>query len=145
MEVSEKYHDLNKKQIKKCSLVKKEKIIRFFGYVMFFRFFLLIIIDNVNSRIIQMKSSYIIVKINGIGKKNVFSGLKSPDCFPRFPSPNEVYINGVEQNSISSEYNLNLTENEIKLYWNTNVTTCNCLFAQCKDIIEIDFSHFDTT
>ena len=74
MEVSEKYHDLNKKQIKKCSLVKKEKIIRFFGYVMFFRFFLLIIIDNVNSRIIQMKSSYITLKINDIGKKKYFLG-----------------------------------------------------------------------
>ena len=69
MEVSEKYHDLNKKQIKKYVLIKKEKFIKFFGYVMFFNFFLLIIIDNANSRIIQMKSSYITLKINDIGKK----------------------------------------------------------------------------
>ena len=98
-----------------------------------------------NSSDMKVDSSYITLKINGPGDKNIFFNLKVLEYLPRCDQPNEVYINQVKQESVLNHYKFNETNNIVILVWNTIVTSCNCLFLGCKDIKEIDLSHFDTS
>ena len=100
-------------------------------------------VDNFSKN--ETNISYITLRIKDTGLKNVFNGFYSPDCFPFFPNPNEVYINNIKQDEVLSQYNFNETDNEIVLLWNETMTRCNCLFLRCKDIYDIDFSNFDTS
>ena len=91
------------------------------------------------------KNSSIILWIEGIGIKNVFSSSSSflgYTCSPMFTKPNEVYINKIKKNQVLSQYSFNQTENEVILIWNQPVNNCNCLFNDCKDIKKIDMSNF---
>ena len=94
---------------------------------------------------IKIKSSYITIKIKNNGTNAIFFGGYAPDCNPLFPKPNEIHINNFKQKIVSSSYKFKSTDNEIKLFWNTTITSCNCLFLRCKYINEIDFSNFNSS
>ena len=93
---------------------------------------------------IKVKLSYITIKIKSNGTNAIFFGYFSSACNPLFPWPKEVHINNVKQ-KVSSSYKFRSTDNEIKLFWDTKITSCNCLFLGCKNITEIDFSNFDSS
>ena len=59
--------------------------------------------------------------------------------------PNEVHINGINMIQVTHTYYLNQTENNVKLVWHNEVKSCYSMFCYCYDIIEIDFSNFDTS
>ena len=90
--------------------------------------------------IIQNKFSYITLKINGPGYKNVF--YEDDKTCDSFSPPNEVYINDIYQDKANYSYYFNDSKHEVKLIWNDQVLSPNCLFYKCKDINEIDLSHF---
>ena len=90
--------------------------------------------------IIQNKFSYITLKINGPGYKNVF--YEDDKTCDSFSPPNEVYINDIYQDKANYSYYFNDSKHEVKLIWNDQVLSPNCLFYKCKDINEIELSHF---
>ena len=88
--------------------------------------------------LIKYKSSNITLKIRGIGSKKIFS---SELNYP----PDFIYINNKLQSNVSFEYNFNRTENFVKLVWNNEITNCENMFYECKDITEMDLSNFDSS
>ena len=126
---------LNKEFIHVLKKNKFKEFEIFIIYIIFFSFFISFVYS----------SSSISLRIYGTGKKKVFLNNPTPDCLPRFTLPNEVYINNVKQDQVVSEYNFVEENNKIILVWNDTVTRCNCLFLECKDIKEINFTNFDTS
>ena len=145
----QKYHLINKNHIQieniKLTKIKRyQKPLFISGMINILILFILFnAISNMND--IIMKSSYISLKINGPGIKTVTSNIISPSCYPRYKQPDEIYINNIKQERVLNYYDFNETENEVKLFWNESVTSCNCLFLECSDIKEIDFSYFDSS
>ena len=94
---------------------------------------------------IEYNLSKITLKIKGKGIKNIF-GFESPFyCFKKDYFPNEVYINGELQNEVKYSYNFNQTDNFVDLIWNNNINSSYYMFWGCSNIIEFDFSNFDTS
>ena len=131
-----------------CILEKNIFIINIKKMMISFVFFSLlisVITKETTSKSIKMKLSYITIRIKSKGKRTFFYGGSSSNCNPLFSKPKEVYINNVKLNKASNFYQFNTTDNEIKLVWNNTVTSCNCLFFDCKYINEIDLSNFDSS
>ena len=59
--------------------------------------------------------------------------------------PDEIFINGENQEYVYNYYEFNKSINDVKIIWNKNLTNCHNMFYLCKNIIEIDLSHFDTS
>ena len=138
--------NINDKGIKiKPKKISFKNINKMIIYILLFTLFISIISIVNNFSINETSISYITLRIKDTGLKKVFNGGYYPDCFPYFPRPNEVYINNIKQNEVLSRYDFNETDNEIILLWNETVTSCNCLFLECKDIYDINFFNFDTS
>ena len=106
-------------------------------YVLFKQFS---ISSNINLSLFSY-SSFIIVKINKTGLQKAFYSGYSGYFLP----PDEIYINGINQSQINSQYDLNISNNEIKLVWNKQINNCYSMFNNCESITEIDLSHFDSS
>ena len=92
------------------------------------------IISNINYNYIY--SSYITLKIKGPGRKYISTHINYQ----------EVYINGIKNNdTLTNNYYLNDTDNEIKLIFINEIKSCEDMFIDCNDIYEIDLSNFDST
>ena len=91
---------------------------------------------------IRNKSSFITLKINGPGNKKIISNFF---CGKKYSKPDELYVNDDKKESVVYNYKFTEKENKVKFIWNGIVSNCNCLFYECKDIIEIDISHLDTS
>ena len=59
--------------------------------------------------------------------------------------PNEVYINGYNQSTVTHSYYLNQNDNNIELVWYNLIDNCQHMFYKCYDITEINLSYFDTS
>ena len=98
---------------------------------------LLLIIPNYSYEFRQnMFYSYdsiITIKVQGSGQQSIFYGGSSCNG-GIFPRPNEIYIENIKQNDIKDKYNF--------VVWYNTFSNCNCLFQDCTNIIEIDFSQF---
>ena len=73
--------------------------------------------------------------------KNIFGH----EHFVNIYYPNIIYINGEIQNSIQRAYNFNQSINYVVLIWNNYLTYCGGMFYGSSDIIEFDFSEFNTS
>ena len=129
--------NIGKNFIRHSRSIKFIKIKTFLIYFLYFGNFISIITIPMNSSII--------LKIEGPGTKNIFYNSSPFKCNPIFDRPDEVYVNKVKKDQVSSQYYFNEGDNEVILIWYTTFTSCNCLFYGCKDIKEIDFSNFDTS
>ena len=96
--------------------------------------------SNINLSLFSY-SSFIIVKINKTGLQKAFYSGYSGYFLP----PDEIYINGINQSQINSHYDLNISNNEIKLVWSEQIKSCDYMFNNCENITEIDLSHFDSS
>ena len=96
--------------------------------------------NNKNS-FIECQNNKVIIKVKGTGLNKVFdSGLSV--------YPKRILINGVEQNSISTSYEFEDSQNgynKVELIWDNIVSNCCNMFRGCSNIIEIDFSNFDSS
>ena len=93
-----------------------------------------------NNNMIKYKTSEIILKIQGTGYQNILSSFFSTSSYP-----NNIYINGIEKNSINYNYYFDEINNTVKLVWDEPIDNCNSMFKECLNIIEIDLSKFDTS
>ena len=90
--------------------------------------------------------SEITITINEKGKKYILNNeaTKIGDNSYTFDNlPSQILINGKIQNYISKEVNLNESENNITMIWDTQLTNCNVMFADLKNIVKIDLTKFD--
>ena len=128
---------LDKNKIKNIKQIKSSKLLILFLY--------LINILYSNEQIIYSSYSYITLKItNKIGNSNIINNGYN-DCGKSIPSPDEIYINGIKQSIIRSNYSFNESNNTIQLIWKKEFTTCRCMFYKCSNIEEIDLSNFNSS
>ena len=95
-----------------------------------------------NHRIFNSYNSIITIKVQGSGIQSIFYG-GSTCSAGTFTRPKEIHINNIKQDNIMDKYNFINSTNFVKLIWNNTISNCNCLFQDCINIIEIDFSEFD--
>ena len=114
----------------------KEPFISYLVTISFLFFTKLLI--GCKQRRIQLKDSIIHLKVKGIGNNYILS--------PSYNNlPNEIHIKDVKQNEITNNYNFEETENNVKLIWENEITSTKSMFNGCTNILEIDFSDFDTS
>ena len=98
--------------------------------------------DGNKERMIYSYYSNITIKVKGPGKQSIFFG--GDTCSPgKFTLPNEVFINDIIQNDVKDKYDFINPISFVKLVWYNVNNNCNCLFQDCTNIIDIDFSDFD--
>ena len=90
--------------------------------------------------LIESKFSNITLKIKGPGFKYILS----IDAEERY-YPNITYINGKQNFTRSNNYYFDKENNDVELIWYEAFSDCNGMFSLCNDIMEIDFSNFDTS
>ena len=121
----------------------KNKFIKIFLFNQKMNNSLLIIIFIINNFIkeyqlqfAEVYSSNITIKIKETGiQKIFFDGETCYSTRPKFPYPDEVYINDEIQNNISAQYNFTKEDNVIKLVWYESRENWGCLFKFCDKII----------
>ena len=146
---SQRYYPSINNFIKSQTLKNKKRIHKAFsnnskGYYVIITFVFLFFHSfsyELKQRMIFYYSSNITIKLEGLGVLNIFYGGSSCDE-GIFVRPNEVYINNDKQNDVKDKYDFDFPFNTIKLKWDNTITNFNCLFKDCINIIEIDFSEF---
>ena len=99
---------------------------------------IIIIYIIINFLILSKCDNIIKLKIN---QKGAFYILSKE--FDILSYPNETFINSEKQDSISSSYYFNDTDNIVELKWYNKITNCNYMFFDCQNIIEVDLTNFD--
>ena len=102
-----------------------------------------------NGKKIRILNGYneVIITINGTGNQTILSNSNYCGDSAGFNNiPDEILINGVPQSYTGKiVYNLENTYNNITLRWNSPLTDCNVMFSHITNIINFDFSKFDTS
>ena len=129
------------KTIDKKKLMLKVLFILYYTFISY-TFFLSLSIEcklrKIESNGIQLNDSTIFLKVKGPGNITIIS--------PFFETlPNEIYINGIQQNEVTNYYYLNESENNVTLKWKYELNSTNQMFQGCSNITEIDFSGFSTS
>ena len=100
---------------------------------------IIFLISPIFSRKFESYYSELILKIEGSGYQNLFN---STFLF----YPDEIYIKEKKiENSENFRVFLNDSENIITLKWTKQITSCKNMFSGISNILEIDFSKFDTS
>ena len=86
---------------------------------------------------VLLLSNEIIIKINGTGNQAIIDS--------RVQEPSQIYLNNVSQSDMHTVYNLDKEPNEIRIVWNSPIKSCNSMFYDFKNIIEVDLSNFDAS
>ena len=91
------------------------------------------------------KFSKITLKIRGTGNRKIL-GYKSEEKYfePEF-FPDQVYINGVLKDTVTYSYYFSKEDNDVELIWNKTVVNCKRMFMLCNDIVEFNFTEFNTS
>ena len=99
-----------------------------------------------NSHIINSFYSLITLRIKNPGTNKIFHSSQNNKC-PDITIPDLVQINGVNLsvNDVIPEYTFSELDNNVTLIWYDFPYTTNCLFFDCLNITEINFSLFDTS
>ena len=140
-------------RINDYSYLKKNQLRIYINILIIIIFNYFIVCSTINLKIIKpIFFSEITMTIKGKGNQKILSiytgylgiGLSIYSNFDTLPS--EIYINGKYQNYTGKYiYNLEKEINFITLRWNCSITNCNAMFKDLKNILEIDFSKFDSS
>ena len=60
-----------------------------------------------------------------------------------YPLPSEVYVNGIYKDSRKIFSEFEYEENNVTLIFDETIESCERMFSELDNIIEIDLSHFD--
>ena len=105
------------------------------------------LVVETNQRTLQDYSSYIILKTNGTGNISIFSNLYSGEY------PNEIQVMRENTwisvtNDVQRGYYFDNSQNNInsfRLSWNNEITSISYIFKNCKNIIEISLTNFNSS
>ena len=140
----ENNHEIKRRYMKN----KSNKLFTVYFYDIILNIIILSLFIKCNSRKIINAYSYINLKIKGTNEINIY--------FKLFPGirPNVIIINNkinYTNSAINHTYNLESSENiinnisNITLIWDNPLSHTDSLFRECENIIEIDFSNFDSS
>ena len=97
-------------------------------------------------RLIFYQLSYITLKLNTTGNVYIYYSKNNADCGNNEPSnAYSLSINDTIQPYFSTIINNNNTENTIKIEFSDKTSSTVCMFANCRNIREIDLSHFNSS
>ena len=119
-----------------------EKLQFIFYFITIIYFYNLISLIECKQRRIQSNDSTIYLKVCGNGDINILSDSYNGNL------PNQIFINGINQTTITKIYPFSGSENNINnvtLIWTNEITTAYQMFRGCSNIIEFDFTFFDTS
>ena len=138
--VSYRYNTNSRVQLKQKVQLRKSLINLLEILIKYFILSSLII--GTNQRKFQVNLSTINLKTNGTGNVAILS-----DDFFNTKKPIKVEINGREEAIQNKYYFYDAANNinNITLQFNDNLNSAYRMFSGCNNIIEIDFSEFDTT
>ena len=110
----------------------------FFNYLLkLFFFFSYFSISKGHFRIIFSKYSEVNLVIKGTGFQNILG-----DGFNKYPT--DVLVNGISQkDTCQKTCELSNDYNNITIIFNEDIDSCEFMFKNCKNTIEIDLSKFD--
>ena len=94
-------------------------------------------------RNIYLRYSHLTLKINQIGENRILGDFSK--CSDGAQFPDIIQINNVNQSQIREVYDLNESENIIRLIWYKDPKSTACLFRNCSNITEIDLSNFNSS
>ena len=91
-------------------------------------------------------SSFITLTIKGPSISKIFydNSQETNNVCPKTIFPDEININDISF-IISTEYNFTEPKNIVKLTYYNNLKNLNCMFLDCQNITEIDFSNFNSS
>ena len=93
-----------------------------------------LLVSKVTSGISEIR-----LKVVGSGEQSILS-----DNFVRnYGIPDEVYLEDTKVENITSTVNLTGNKTNIKLKWNSKISSSYWMFYNCENITEIDLSFFD--
>ena len=158
-----KIRDFNEKD-KKLADIKKNRIYKYFNNIIIQKIslrknlilfnvifiiylFFSILLIHCNQRKIYLHDSSIHLKVKAPEGDNI--RIISEGFYNIF-LPDEIQINGNTKGDIQYSYNpsdfLSRENNDVIITWNNEIiTSTNNMFDRCSDIIEIDFSEFDSS
>ena len=100
-----------------------------------------LILPTLSKNGVISNSSYITLKMNKTGDISIFRNFEENGA----PFPDEIIINGKNQDKINSTYYFNQTNNNITIIWHNPITTAYGMFSYCSNITEVDLSHIYTS
>ena len=91
-------------------------------------------------------SSFITLTIKGPSISKIFydNSQETNNVCPKTIFPDEININDISF-IISTQYNFTEPKNIVKLTYYNNLKNLNCMFLDCQNITEIDFSNFNSS
>ena len=136
-----------KSKSKKREKEKFLKMIQLIKHIMLFRILILTdffipIFQKNKFNIIELNYSNITLKIKGTGSKKIFHDENA--FFNSRYYPGQIYANK-RIYSVQPTIDLDQEVNVVELIWYSNIEKCDYMFYQCRNIIEIDLSHFDSS
>ena len=133
--------------INKFDFIQKDKILLAHSSLILMSVFILFLSINSSNNIIisQLNFDNIIkLTIKGSGNQQIISN----DYNPYNAIPNKILINEIEQDQTKIgkiAYDLTGETNNITLIWDNQITYCSYMFQNLTNIIEIDFSNFNSS
>jgi len=108
---------------------------KFFIYI----FLLMIKLKEVNLRYLQIYDSQISLLIDKTKGIIIFNSIYNQYV-------NKILVNGIIQNYTDNNAKyLTEQENNVTIVWNNQLTSCNEMFKDLKNIIKVDLSKFDSS
>ena len=89
---------------------------------------------------ILFKDSKITLKVKGTGENSI-----SNKDFKGLNYLKEIHINSNTNNKKTYQYSFTQEDNLVELIWNDNIDNADNMFKDCKNIIEINLSNFNTS
>ena len=134
-----KFNYLNENMLLKLFFIYINNINNILLIYFFLIFFSSFLSHSVERRIMNSLSE-ISLKIRGRGDQYVLN-----ENFR--PNPDQIIINDIIQESTGTNIASNLGSgiNNIKIIWNTDLTSCSSMFNGLENIVEIDLSNFDSS
>ena len=133
--------------INKFDFIQKDKILLAHSSLILMSVFILFLSINSSNNIIISQLNYdniIKLTIKGSGNQQIISN----DYNPFNAIPNKILINEIEQDQDKIgkiAYDLTGDTNNITLIWDNQITYCSYMFQDLTNIIEIDFSDFNSS
>ena len=152
MNENKKYYQLKNNESKNYFTNSKNKFIDRinFGNYIIISFILILInlytptLTNGRIKKANFNLSNITLKIKGLGDRKILTS--ETGWFTTSNYPNKIIINGEIQETVKYKYEFQQEENYVKLIWeDNNINNCDCMFKDCIDITEINFTNFDTS